>query len=187
MQVTTYGVILFLHITAAIVGFMLAGVLHAALQSLARARTVGEARSWAAVVHRLDPLFPLVALLLIGFGAWLIHLRDQRLSWSDGWILTSVISLVVVEGIMGATVAQKSKRFVAAIHAAPDAPLGPDLKAFTVDPMVWHMSHVASFGLLGVVFLMAAKPDGVWSPVVVVVAALIGVAASIAQLRALNA
>lgn len=184
MHVTLFGVILFLHITAAIAGFVIAGVLHAALQALARAGTVAEIRFWGRLVHRLDPLFPLLALLLLGFGAWLIHL-SSRITWSDGWILTSVISLVVVEGMMGTTIAPKSKALVKSIESAADGPVPDDVRRFAVHPMVWHLTHVASFAFLGVVFLMAVQPNGALSVIIVIIAAVIGVAASVAQLRAL--
>jgi len=187
MHVTLFGVILFLHITVAILSFMIAGVLHVALNTTARVRTIAEARSWSSVTHRLEPLLPFGALLLLGFGAWLIHLRSARLAWSDGWILTSVIALVLVEAVMGALVAPRSKALAAAIHDAPDGPVPDDIRRASTDPVVWHFAHVASFGFTGVVFLMAAKPDGVWSVVIVVVAALIGVAVSQLQLRALSA
>jgi uncharacterized membrane protein len=185
MSVTLFGVILFFHISAAIAGFLIAGVLHAAMQALARANTVSEVRFWARVVHRLDPLFPLVALLLLGFGAWLIHLSNGGFSWGDGWLLTSVIALVVVEGASGLTLAPRAKKLVHRIEELPDGPIPDDVQRLARDPLFWHMAHVASVGFLAVVFLMAAKPSGAWSVVLVIVGALLGVAISAAQLRAL--
>lgn len=187
MHVTTFGVILFLHIATAIAAFMIAAVLHSSLHAVARAETGAHAGSWSRLTHRLEPMLPIAALLLLGFGAWMIHLRSARLSWSDSWILVSVIALVVVEGASGVLLAPRSKRLVKGVHAAGEGPLADDVKRLARDPILWHFAHVASFGFLGVVFLMAAKPDGVWSVVIVVVAALIGVAVSAAQLRALPA
>lgn len=185
MHVDLYGVILFLHITVAIIGFVIAGVLHASLHALARAGTVSEIKFWGRLVHRLDPLFPLVALLLLGFGAWLIHLSGGDFKWSTGWVLTAVISLVVIEGVMGATVAPRAKAVVKAIEEAADGPVPDDIRRTAYDPMLWHLSHVASVGFVGIVFLMAAKPNGAWSVIIVIIGALLGVALSAAQLRAL--
>lgn len=187
MHVTLYGFVLFLHITVAIVAFMMAGVLHAAMQALARAGDVREMRSWGRLVHRLDPLFPFAALLLLGFGAWLIHLSDGQIRWGDGWLLTALISLIVVEGLSGALIAPKAKAAVKLIEQAPDGPVSHDLRRLSVDPAIWHISHIATFGFAGVVFLMAAKPTGALSPIIVVVAAAIGVLVSAAQLRSLRA
>ncbi|HVY09928.1 MAG TPA: hypothetical protein VHB18_07270, partial [Mycobacteriales bacterium] len=95
-------VVLFLHVGVVIIGFMIAAVLHASLHSLARAESAEQARPFAALVHRLEPLFPVVALFILGFGAWLIHLDKNFVDWGDGWILTSLITLIVIEGLSGA-------------------------------------------------------------------------------------
>lgn len=44
MDSTIFGVVLFLHITAAIAGFMVAGILHVALLQMRRAGTVAVLR-----------------------------------------------------------------------------------------------------------------------------------------------
>lgn len=187
MRVTLYGFVLFLHITVAIVAFMMGGVMHAALQAMARASDVRELRSWGRLVHRLDPLFPIAALLLLGFGAWLIHLSHGEVRWGDGWLLTALITLIVVEGLSGALIAPKAKAAVKLIEQAPDGPVSHDLRQLSVDPAIWHISHIATFGFAGVVFLMAAKPAGALSAVMVIAAAAIGVLVSAAQLRPLRA
>lgn len=187
MHVTLFGFVLFLHITVAIVAFMMGGVMHAALQAMARADDVRELRSWGRLVHRLDPLFPIAALLLLGFGAWLVHLSDGEVRWGDGWLLTALITLIVVEGLSGALIAPKAKSAVKLIEQAPDGPVSDDLRRLSVDPAIWHISHVATFGFAGVVFLMAAKPTGALSVVIVIVAAALGVLVSAAQLRSLRA
>lgn len=187
MHVTLSGVVLFLHIAVAIVAFMMAGVLHASLHAVARGRTVGELRFWAALVHRLDPLFPVAALLLLGLGSWLVHLSGGEFRWSDGWVITAVTSLVVIEGLAGVVIAPKGKALVRAIHEAADGAVPDVVRRIASDRLLWHVAHIATFGFAGVVFLMAAKPSGVWSPIVVVLGAAIGVALSTAQLRGLSA
>jgi hypothetical protein len=142
-------------------------------------------RSWGALVHALDPLLPIAAVLLLGLGAWLVHLSGGEFKWSSGWVMTAVTSLVVIEGLAGALLAPKAKALVRRIEQAADGPVPEDVRALATDPSVWHISHVATFGFTGVVFLMAAKPSGVWSVVVVVIGAAIGFAVSAAQLRAL--
>jgi hypothetical protein len=183
MHVTLFGFVLFLHILTAIVAFMMAGIVHAGLPAMARARDVREMRSWAAILHRLEPLFPIAALLLLGFGAWLIHLSKGRIHWSDGWLLTSLITLVVVEGVAGAKLAPKAKATVKAVEEAPDGPVPDAVRRAALEPWIWYPSHVATFGFAAVVFLMAARPSGIWSVIIVVVGVLIGFAVSSAQLR----
>jgi len=187
MHVTLFGFVLFLHITVAIVAFMMAGVLHAAMQALARANDVREMRSWGRLIHRLDPLFPIAALLLLGFGAWLIHLSKGRIGWGDGWLLTSLIALIVIEGLSGVLIAPKAKAAVKLIEETPDGPVTDDMRRLTVDPAIWHVSHIATFGFTAVVFLMSVRPTGALSPILVIAGTVIGVLVSAAQLRSLRA
>lgn len=188
MHVTLSGFVLFLHIAVAIAAFMIAGVLHGALQALARARTTTEMRPWAAAVHRLEPLLPISALALLVLGAWLVHLEHgEGLRWSDGWVITAVVTLIVVEGAAGALLAPRTKKLVQRIHDSADGGVPQDVHDATLDPVIWHIAHVATVGFLGVVFLMAAKPSGAWAPVFPIAGALLGIAASRAQLRAITA
>ena len=181
-MITRYGVVLFLHIGVAIIGFMLAAVLHAALYAMPRSTSVAQARPFAALVHRLEPLLPIAALFLLGLGAWLIHLSDGAWKWKDGWIMVAVISLVVVEGLAGALLAPRTKKLIAMIEAAPDGDLTPELRKAMADPMIWDIAHIATFSFLGVVFVMASKPSGLGATVVVIVGAVVGVALSRWQL-----
>jgi hypothetical protein len=182
-----FGFVLFLHITVAIAAFMMAGVLHAAMQALARAGDVREMRSWGRLIHRLDPLFPVAALLLLIFGAWLIHLSNGRIGWGDGWLLTSLIALIVIEGLSGVLIAPKAKAAVKLIEQAPDGPVSDEMRRLSVDPAIWHISHIATFGFTAVVFLMSARPNGALSVILVVVGVVVGVLVSAAQLRSLRA
>lgn len=187
MHVTLFGFVLFLHILTAIVAFMMAAIVHAGLPALARARDVREMRSWAAILHRLEPLFPIAALLLLGFGAWLVHLSSGQIKFSDGWLLTGLISLVVFEAIAGAKLAPKAKLVVRLVEEAADGPVPDVVRQGALEPWIWYPTHIATFGFAAVVYLMAAKPSGVWSPVIVIVGVLIGVGATRLQLRALSA
>jgi hypothetical protein len=190
MHVTTAGVVLFLHISVAIVAFAMAGVLHSALQVFGRARRVEEVRTWAAVAHRIEPLFPVMALLLLGLGVWLVRLgehTDDKFSFSSGWVLTAIITLVLVEAIGGAVLAPRGKKLNTLIHDAPDGAVTDEIRQAARDPLFWHMAHLTTFGFLGVVFIMAAKPDGAWAPVFPIVGAIIGVVLSRLQLQSLPA
>jgi hypothetical protein len=175
--VHTYTVVLFLHVGVVILTFMIAAILHATINLLVRAETAEQARPLARVVHRLDPLFPFLALLILGFGAWLIaeskH-TDERWHWSDGWILTALISLIVIEGLAGALLAPHAKKMVKAIEEAPNGPLSSEVRAMTRDPFIWYIAHTATVGFLGVVFVMTNKPSGGVAVLAVVIGVVVG-------------
>lgn len=187
MHVSLGGFVLFLHIAAAITAFVMAGLIHVAAHHLAHARTVAEMRPWAAIAHRLEPLFPVTALLLLGLGAWLIHLSGGEFRWSDGWIITAVTTLVVIEGLAGATLAPAARRLVESVERTPDGPVPVELHRATLNPGLWYVGHIATCGFAAVVFLMAAKPSGAWSPVIVAIGVAVGVALAGLQLRAVPA
>jgi len=185
MHIDLFGVVLFLHITVAIIAFAMAGVFHAALPAMSRAENVSQMRPWAAIVHRLDPLFPLFALLLLGLGVWLVHLghgTDDAFSFKDGWVVTAIVALVVVEGLAGATLAPTAKKLVAKVHDSADGALSDELRRLAMSPKIWFPGHIATFGFLGVVFLMAAKPAGEWAWLFPAVGAVVGVALAKLQL-----
>jgi hypothetical protein len=188
MHVTLFGVVLFLHITVALLAFGMAGVMHTALNVVARGRTVTELRAWSAVMHRIEPLFPVMALLLLGLGAWLVHLgahTDDAFSFSTGWILTAIVTLVAIEAAGGAVLAPHGKKLTALINGAPDGPVTEEIVAAARRPLFWDLAHLTTFGFIGVVFLMAAKPSGSWAPVFPIVGAVVGVVLSRLQLAAL--
>jgi hypothetical protein len=188
MQITLFGVVLFLHITIAITAFAMAGVMHTALNVVPRGRSVQELRAWGVVMHRIEPLFPLMALLLLGLGAWLVHLgakTDDAFSFADGWVITAIVTLVVVEAAGGIVLAPHGKKLTGLLEHAPDGPVSEEIRAAATRPLFWDLIHLTTFGFLGVVFLMAAKPSGAWAPVFPVVGAAVGVALSRIQLAAI--
>jgi hypothetical protein len=190
MHVSLFGVVLFLHISVAIVAFAMAGVMHTSLQVVGRAREVQTIRSWGGVMHRIEPLFPIMALLLLGLGAWLVHLgenTDDAFRFTDGWVLTAIITLVAVEAAGGAILAPRGKKLTQLIHDAPDGAVSDDINRAANDPMVWHAAHITTFGFLGVVFLMAAKPDGAYAWIFPAVGAVVGVVLAQLQLNGIKA
>ncbi len=189
MRIDLFGVVLFLHITVVIIAFAMAGVMHTALQAMARAGTVQELRSWSKAMHRIEPLFPIMALLLLGLGSWLVHLgahTDDGFRFSDGWIIVSIVTLVAVEAAGGAVLAPRGKKLTGLIEHAPDGPVSDEIRAATTDPAVWYAAHITTFAFLGVVFLMTAKPTGEWAWLFPTIGAVVGVVLSKLQLDGLG-
>lgn len=185
MTITLENVVLFLHIAVVVVSFMIAGVLHAAFHALPRAKTVNEMRLFAILMHRLEPLLPILAIFILGFGAWLVHLQKaDGVGWGSGWVDAGITTLVIVEGLAGAILAPRTRQLVALIAATPDGPVPDQLRQETLNPVVWNVGHIATFGLLGVVFVMAVKPHGWVAAIAILIAVAIGLALSRAQLNA---
>lgn len=164
-------VVLFLHIIVAIAAFGVAAVLLTGLAQMRAARNMSALRSWAGIVHRAEPLFPALVIVLIGLGAWLIALSHGEFAWSQGWIIVTLVGLVIMEGFGAAVLAPAGKRLHARIEAEPDGPVSAELRAAITDPAPWLGGYVNTGIAVGIVFLMATKPNGALSVVVVVAAA----------------
>src|SRR4051795_1438486 len=188
MDIELAGVVLFLHISVVICSFMIAGFLHAAFHVLPRARSIAEMRPWAALMHRLEPLLPILAVAILGLGAWLVHLEHgDGVDWSDGWVLTPLLTLIVIEALAGALLAPRTKVLCERVAQADDGPGAEDIRRLTVNPVVWDVGHVATFAFLGIVFVMAAKPAGSVAWLFPVIGAVIGLGLSRLQLRSATA
>lgn len=175
-------VVLFLHITVAIAAFGVAAVLLTGLSQMRSAKNMSALRSWAGLVHRAEPLFPVLVVVLIGLGAWLIALSDGEFAWSQGWIIVTLVSLVIMEAFGGAVLAPAGKRLHARIEAEPDGPVSPELRAAITDPVSWLGGYFNTGIAIGIVFLMANKPNGLVSVLVVVIASALACAVG-ARLR----
>lgn len=175
----TYDVVLFLHILAAVVGFGVAAVLHTSLFRLRAATELRQVRDHMPVLRRAEPLFPISAVLLLGLGAYLLHLSGGEFSWSDGWVRVAVVALVVVEAVGGAVIGRASKQLQAAVAAAPEGPVDPSLRAMLSDRALWLGSHFNTAVIASVILLMTAKPSGLASVVIVLVGAVVGVASAV--------
>jgi hypothetical protein len=132
-------------------------------------------------MHRLEPLLPIFALFILGFGVWLVHLADD-IKMSTGWVDAGITALVIIEGLAGAMLAPRTKQIVAMIDAAPDGEVTPEIATAVRNPVIWDIGHIATFGFLGVVLTMVDQPSGGVAAIFIVVGALIGVALSRWQL-----
>ena len=176
MHIHGADVVLFLHILVAIVTFGVAGILLVALSQMKAASDIATLRIWARISARTGPLFPILVLVLIALGAWLIGLSDSEFTWSDGWVLTAVITLVLMEGYGGMVLAPADKKLSAAVNAAPDGPVSADIRREVLNPMVWAGAYGNTGAALGILFTMPTKPSGPAAIAIVAAAGIVGVA-----------
>ena len=176
---STYEIVLFLHIAVVVFAFGVAAVLHTALFRIRRAGSPREMSAWLPILEKSEPLFPISAVLLLGLGGWLIQLSDDVYGWGDGWILTAIITLVIVEIVGGAVLGPRVKRLSAAIESDTGETVSEATRTAAVNPVMWYSGHFTTGAVLGIVMLMAAKPSTATSIAVVVVGALAGVASAV--------
>ena len=184
MHVDSEGVAMFFHIAAVIITFMIAAVLHTALLRMRGAQRASDLKVWAPLVRRLEPLMPVGAIVILLSGWWLIHLSGGEADWSDGWIASSVGALVVIEAIAGLTLPRRTRALTETIDRADDGPVADGLHQLIFDPVLWYVSHFATVTFFGVVFVMAARPTGLWSPVtILLVSVIVGLLSAVPFVR----
>lgn len=172
-----FDVVLFLHILAVLTAFGVASVLHTAEWTAPGSATTVELRASLRVVRRLEPVFPVLLLVLFGLGAWLIHLSkttDEKFGYDDDWIRVSIIGVIVLFVVGGAVLAPRSKKHGKVVDAATDGPLTPELRGVVTDPVLWLATHFQTSLALSIVFLMTTKPDLTGCIIVILVGPAIG-------------
>lgn len=175
IHMNTFDIVLFLHIAVAVFTFGIAGLLLTGLAQMRRAESIAVLRSWQRLTHRVEPWFPFLVLILIALGGWLIALSHKQFSWTDGWVLTSLVTLVIMEAYGGIVLAPNGKRLHAMVEAAPEGPVPHEIHSAVMNPLVWAGAWGEMGLAIGVLFLMPTKPSGVWAVVIVAIAGLLSV------------
>jgi hypothetical protein len=179
--VSLYEVVLSLHILSAVFGFGVAGVAHSTLFRLRGATDMQQIRGHLAVLDKVGPFFGVAALLLIIFGAYLIQIApsDADIGWGDGWIITGLVSLIVVEAVGGGVIGRGVKALSGKLEKVPDGPVTAETRALLADRPIWMASHATTAVIASVVFVMVGKPSTAGSVVIVVIGALVGIASAV--------
>jgi hypothetical protein len=178
-----FDVVLFAHIAIAIAAFSVAAILHTVQWASRSATSVQQLRAWVGATHRLEPLFPILALILFLFGGWLLHLSGGEFRWGMGWVITSSVTLGIMEALGGAFLASRGKQMYELTKQAPDGPISAELRAQVPDSVMWIVSHLITGLALGVVYLMATKPNGWQSVLIVAIVGGLGAAVGAAGAR----
>ena len=147
--VTLYSLVLWLHITAVVVGF---GALFAypILLSVNARAPIGQ----RAVMHRAQIAFskrvtgPAIGVILLAG----IYLATDAELWDQAWVGISFLLLLVIAGL-GSTVLRKGEE---ALEATADAGDEPGYSRALAGVRRWTLITLAL--IVFVIFLMAAKP-----------------------------
>jgi hypothetical protein len=170
--VNSYGLVLFFHLAALLAAISTAGVAHFAEGRLAAAETVSVARTWAALLNRAAPVFPLALLVLLVSGAYLVR-REWR--WDSGWVEAGLVGVFLLLANGAGIVRRRNLMLKRELGAAAGGPLTDALRQLTRRD-IGAIASWANTGLaVGVVFVMTTKPGLGGSLAALAVAAALGV------------
>ncbi len=168
---TSYGVVLFVHLAALLAAISTAGVAHFAERRLAAAETVAAARSWASLLSRAAPVFPLALLVLLASGGYLVH---RGWTWDRGWIEAGLVGVFLLLANGAGVLGRRNLKLKRALGTATDGPLTDALLQLTRRHIGAVTSWVNTGLAVGVVFVMTTKPGLGSSLAALVVAAALG-------------
>src|SRR5262245_31864132 len=112
-----YRLVLFLHLSALLGAIATSAVLHLAETRLRAADTIAAVRTWAGLIDKGARVFPLVLLVLLGTGAYLVH---RSWAWSSGWVVASLVGVGVLFVVGAGAIGGRSRALRRALTGARD-------------------------------------------------------------------
>jgi len=154
---TAYNIALFLHLVGAIsffAGIALAGV---AFESARRRANPAEVALLLGLARIGVALVGLGALLVLGFGLWLVQLAG--FSYDASWI-EAALGLYAAALVLGAVGGRRPKqaRLLARRLAEEGAPVSAELRALLDDRGSRAANYLSALAVLAILALMVFKP-----------------------------
>ncbi len=170
---STYQVVVFVHVLAAVV--LMGGSIGAApsIASLVRhATTIAEIRRVLHYSRRLAPVNPVAAIVLLASG---LYLAEAGSWWRRGWVWVAV-ALWVMNLVLATRVVRPSLIHLGKlIDNASGETISGEVDAARRAPGWARSEDLILAGDLAVLFMMIAKPTGYLAPAVVLVVAALAV------------
>jgi len=156
-ELTRYELALFFHLLGALLfvaGILLAGV---AFEAARRRQRPAEIALLLGLTRVGVALVGSGALLLLGFGLWLVHLGG--FGYGTGWV-DAAIALYLLALALGGIGGRRPKqaRRLATRLAGEDAPASAELRALINDPLSLAANYACAAAVLAILVLMVFKP-----------------------------
>jgi uncharacterized membrane protein len=154
---TRYELALFFHLLGALLfvaGIVLAGV---AFEAARRRQRPAEIALLLGLTRVGVALVGFGALLLLGFGLWLVHLGG--FGYGAGWV-DAAIALYLVALALGGIGGRRPKqaRRLATRLTAEDGPVSAELRALLDDRLSLAANYASAAAVLAILVLMVFKP-----------------------------
>jgi hypothetical protein len=168
---TTYTLMLFIHIVGVIGTFIGVGVYLFAALALRRAQQVGQVRALTSLIQPSGVL-AVVSILLLGVAGFYMAITV----WGEHatWIIVATISFILLAPFGVFLIDLRLRALAKAAAAAPDGPLPDAVAVRARDPLVGIGLSTYVGVLVGIVFLMTNKPPLAASIIAMIVATVLG-------------
>ena len=173
-----YLIAKFVHIVGALGMFVVLGVEWLSLWNLRHALSGRQAHEWLRVTRGIQRLggASMVAILVSGFYMMAV----ARMGAS--WLMVAFVSLILIGLFAGIATGRPMKKIQASLDTNPEE-ISLSLFRLLRQPLLWIVMQTRVGALLGVVFLMTAKPDLFGSLLTMGIAVMLGFASALLSLR----
>ena len=171
-----YSIALFLHLVGVLALFGGIALEQTALRRLRNARSLAQVREWVALLRgqrRIDG--PAALTILVSGGYLATHGAGHH-----AWVAAGFLGMVLM-AVLGVAVGRPRLLAIVAALPATDGPISSTLRGRLDDPILRATSSTRAALGLGIVFDMVVKPEAAGAVIVLVVALVIGAAASLAR------
>lgn len=168
-----YSLALYLHIVGALGFFVALGLEWVSVRQLRRAQHVGQIRDWAVISAGSTKVgMPSMLLLLISGTFMTVSV------WGAvPWVLVTLGAIVLMI-ILALMLSRRRMAAIERIMAEEEGAVSPTLRQLTHHPMLWLAIQTRVAIALGIVYLMAVKPDLTGSLLAIGIAAVLGLGAA---------
>jgi hypothetical protein len=177
---STYVIVLYLHICGALGYFISAGTRSLDMVILRRAQRVEQVRIIMTLDNWLGPVFGISLLILVTTGLYM-----AAVAWGPytAWIDVALVSVILMAPA-GTLLMEPGRRAIAKLaDKLPDGPIPPALSRRIYNPILQASARALPLLLLGIVFLMTTKPSLGGSIIVMVIALALGLVVGILGTR----
>src|SRR4051812_22830792 len=145
--------LLFGHLVGVLILFGAIVLENLTLIFMLRARSVDELRAATVFAPLLHVLFPVGAVLILGFGVGLVAHSDE-FKFGDAFVDLG-LALLIVLAVAGPTIqGRRTDRVADMARSAPAGPIPAEVASLVRDPVLRTAVFVSSWIALGIVFLM---------------------------------
>lgn len=170
-----YTIALFLHVAGALAFGAGAFMSLLSFWAMRRAQRIEEVRPILGLSSLSGPVLGIGMLVNLVAG---LYMTADTWGWQTAWIIVAIVTLVLFIAA-GAVMGTRRGAIANLIKDMPDSPLPETVAQRIHDPLFGTSVYMMLALLLGIVFLMTAKPALDGSIVAIVVAAVLGAVVSL--------
>lgn len=172
-----YLIAKFVHIVGALGMFVVLGIEWLSLRNLRQAGSTTQIREWMCITGGFQRLWGISMVSILISGFYMMAVARMHAAW----LIVAFGSLILMAVVAGVLTGRRMKAIRQSLQETEA--LSPAAGRLLRQPLLWTVLQVRVAVMLGVVFLMTAKPDLTGSLLTMGLAAVLGLVSARLSLR----